>query len=343
MNTCAYCEAPVETRRDIGGEEVYLYACPACLNVSVLRHRSNGLWGDRLETVPDIREILPAGSIPAEILGRLRRAADELPLLPEVCQRVVVLAHDPLSTMTDIANAINQDPVIATKLLKLANSVAFGGTQEVTNLDQACARLGIREIVRTVQAIAYSGMYRASKPAQREALQILWRHTIATAQAAHELAMTKCQTEAEELFMAGLVHDLGAVVLANIIANSPITLASRLREKPELARDFEVKYHALAGIHVIAERSLPNAFAFTTYFHPNPAEMPIPEARQHVLIVRVAERIAEECGYGFDGGDEVLSADDPEVAELGLTMEDLDRVRERTKDVVESLLEVVAV
>jgi HD-like signal output (HDOD) protein len=344
MNTCAYCEAPIEMRRGMAAHgEAYLYACPVCLNVSLLRRRSNGLWADRLEAAPDVREALPVGSVPAEILGRLRKAVDDLPLLPEVCQRVVSLAHDPLSTMGEMADAINQDPVIATKLLRLANSVAFGGVHEVTNLDQACARLGIKEIMRTVQAIAYSGLYRGAKPSQRKALQGLWQHTIATAQAANEIAQIKCPEDADELFLAGLLHDLGAVVLINIVAQSPVTLSSRLREDPELAHGFEVKYHALAGIHVVSERSLPNTFAFTTYFHPNPQEVPVAGPRRHVLIVRVAERVAEACGYEFDGGDEVLSVEDPEVSELELTSEDLDRLQTNVKERVESLLDVMAI
>jgi len=343
MNVCAYCEAPLATQRGTGaGGEFYLYACEKCMNVSVLRDRSNGLWADQLETAPDIRESLPVGSIPAEVLGRLRKAADALPLLPEACQRVVSLAHDPLSTMTDIAAAINQDPIVATKLLRLANSVAFGGTHEITNLDQACARLGIKEIVRTVQSIAYSGLYRAGKPSQRKAMQELWQHTIATSQGAFELARMKYPAHADDMFVAGLVHDLGAVVLANIIGSSPVTSASRLRSEPELAHDFAVRHHALAGIHVIAERGLPNAFAFTTYFHPNPRDLPISEPRMQVLIVHVAERVAEACGYGFDGGAEVLSVDDPEVAELGLSAEDLAAVQTKVTETVEHLLDVVA-
>ena len=343
MNVCAYCEAPLATQRGAGASnEFYLYACEKCLNVSVLRDRSNGLWADQIETVPDIRETLPAGSIPAEVLGRLRKAADALPLLPEACQQVVMLAHDPLSTMTDIAGAINQDPVVATKLLRLANSVAFAGNHEITNLDQACARLGIKEIVRTVQSIAYSGLYRAARPSQRQAMQELWRHTIATSQAAFELARMKCPHHADDMFMAGLVHDLGAVVLGNIIGSSPVTRTSRLRSEPKLAHDFMVRHHALAGIHVIAERGLPNAFAFTTYFHPNPQELPISEPRMQVLIVHVAERVAEACGYGFDGGAEVLSMDDPEVAELGFSSDDLAAVQARVTDTVEHLLDVVA-
>lgn len=344
MNACAYCEGPIELRRGMAADgEAYLYACPACLNVSLLRRRSNGLEAERLEGAPDVREALPVGSIPAEILGRLRKAADDLPLLPEVCQRVVSLAHDPLATMADMADAINQDPVIATKLLKLANSVAFGGIHEVTSLDQACARLGIREIVHTVQAIAYSGLYRGAKPSQRETLQALWRHTIATAQAAHDIAAKKCPHDADELFLAGLLHDLGAVLLTNIIALSPVTRSSRLREEPALAHDFEVRYHALAGIHAISERSLPNAFAFTTYFHPNPWDLPIAQSRQHVLIVRLAERIAEACGYEFDGGDQVLSFEDPEVAELELSSEDLDSLQTTVKEKIEALLDVMAI
>ncbi len=342
MNVCAYCEAPIAAQRSVGANSnIYLYACAKCLNISLLRNRSNDLWADQLETVPDVRETLPPGSVPAEILGSLRKAADALPMLPEACQRVVMLAHDPLSTMTDIAVAINQDPIIATKLLRLANSVAFGGNREITNLDQACARLGIKEIVRTVQSIAYSGLYRAAKPSQRKAMQELWRHTIATSQAAFELARMKCPTQADDMFVAGLVHDLGAVVLSNIIGSSPVTSTSRLRSEPELAHDFAVRHHAMAGIHVIAERGLPNAFAFTTYFHPNPQELPISEPRISVLIVHVAERVAQACGYGFDGGDEVLSVDDPEVAELGLAADDLEAVQAKVTTTVEALLDVM--
>ena len=341
---CAYCDKPYVSAQltESTGNGVALYPCPDCLNISTIQFEEGRAELKPFGNMQDMREVFPVGSIPHEVLIRVRETAESLPPLPEVCRRIMLYAHDPLSSMDDIANELKEDPALATCVLKLANSAAFGGVTPITRLDEACSRLGLKQIVRLVQTVGFGAMYRGVSNDDQEYMQMLWRHSIASAQAAYVLSLTRCPEHADLLFLAGLVHDLGALTITKILKHGSITHGTRLRTDEEAAAKFVSAWHSLAGAHAVDQRNMPADFVLTTYCHDQPEVAPCEKSQTLSKMVGIAEKISALCEAGYDEGSDLLTEEDPHAQEMRLTNEEIERITTRVKTDMESMLGAMA-
>src|SRR5690606_16516346 len=127
--------------------------------------------------------------------------------------------------------------------------------------------IGLKNTADTVNAIAASGIFRAGQPGYVEYMRSLWRHAIASAHCASEIAIFTAEPDTEFMYAAALVHDVGKVLLLDIITNGRGPALDRVRESKELFGEIMASYHGLMGLHVIQHWNLPPEFAVTTYCH----------------------------------------------------------------------------
>jgi putative nucleotidyltransferase with HDIG domain len=189
---------------------------------SLLREdESPETWADRLERSlvlhqwlmqPEFRMILP----------RLRT----IPSLPENHRRVVQALQDPDFQIEDVAKLISQDVALTAQLLKIVNSAALGLAQPVYSIPAAIAVLGVARLQSLVVSawaffFADEKMCRGFNPSQQ------WQHALAVAETAQKLARERHAKSnlVEAAFIAGILHDVGKVMLA---ANSSDTYAGIL-------------------------------------------------------------------------------------------------------------------
>src|SRR5512132_1939582 len=156
---------------------------------------------------------LPAGELAMRldveaVVARVR----ELPALPAVVTELLVCFEQDNVRTDAIAERIARDQAIAARTLRLANSSFYGMPCEVKTIREAIAVLGLRSARTLVTAVALRNRFGAT-PAAGIDLDAFWRHTIATALAARSLART-LHTARDEAFTAGLLHDIGRLVLA---------------------------------------------------------------------------------------------------------------------------------
>ena len=332
MISCPYCGAPVNTPPAAG-----LGTCTSCMNPHFVD--PDGSKAHALNGVPDIRSIAEEGSIGGEILKALPKSLDELPLLPEVSQRVMTMLRDPDMSMSGLADIIRQDQVIAIRILQLANSAMYGGLQEIRDLNAACARLGTRSIANAVQAIANGNLYITGNEVFREQMHQLWRHAIATAHCAYEIANVLAEPRSDELFVAGLIHDVGRVVLLDIVANQYRGVLADLRNSPELMGEVFDGYSPLVGLQVVIKWNLPSEFRMTTFLLRQPESIPTESTRVLANIVALAEAVAEVSGYGLGKKiPSILSL--PAARALGLTDMKLAIVRTDLDEKLAALLDI---
>lgn len=331
MVTCPYCAAPHETA------EAGLAVCSACLNPILVK--SEGAAPRAVAVAAqDIRKVATPGTIGGELIKALPKALDDLPILPEISQRILKSLRDPSVSMRDLADIIRQDQVIAVRILKLANSAMYGGLQEITELNAACARLGARNVANAVQAIANGNLYITGNESCREQMRQLWRHALATAQCAAEIANVIAEPRADELFVAGLIHDIGRVVLLDIVANQYRGVLGELRNSPELLEEVFTGYSALIGLHVVVKWNLPLLFRSTTYYLRQPEDAP-ENARRAIHVVALAEAVAEVSGYGL--GMHITSLVGlPSARALGMTDIKLAMVRADLEDKIKALVDL---
>lgn len=138
---------------------------------------------------------------------KIDAALRRLPVNPQVVVETARVALDPNTDLADLETLAGRDPALAAGLLQAANSARFARRQALGTLRQAIVHLGTDESRRVLSAVALRGAFRA--PGARP----LWLHSLDTAAQAAELAGQVAGLDAREAFLAGLLHDLGRLLL----------------------------------------------------------------------------------------------------------------------------------
>ncbi|HEX3101021.1 MAG TPA: HDOD domain-containing protein [Pyrinomonadaceae bacterium] len=144
-----------------------------------------------------------------------------LPPLPGSVMRISAMLADLNTSQREIAEAISLDPILSSRMLRLANSAIYGLREQVTNLETAVFAIGTSSIAQTITMSGISdafGRRVLSSPAGQE----VWGHSLATAMAATEICRIKGFRGADEAFTCGLLHDIGKLILLR--ADTPLYL-----------------------------------------------------------------------------------------------------------------------
>ncbi len=131
----------------------------------------------------------------------------DLPILPEVANQILSMVRDESTDAADLAKLIHSDQSLAAHLLQVANSPAYMGTRKIVSLQQAVARLG----QRTISEIALAMVVKAqlfNVRGHEKTLENLWRHSLASASWAREIARA-LRYNVESAFLCGLLHEIG--------------------------------------------------------------------------------------------------------------------------------------
>jgi HD-like signal output (HDOD) protein len=152
-----------------------------------------------------------------ERILELVRTNPNLPPLPEILVGLQKLIDDPDCEVEDVYRLLKSDAVLSGRLITLANSALFGsGKEETRNLEDAVVRLGMKQVMDLVYALELPKTFQKSKAFDQIEF---WKHSMAVAFITRSLAK-KVLTDLDDLessFLAGLMHDVGILVLDNII------------------------------------------------------------------------------------------------------------------------------
>ncbi|HKE01498.1 MAG TPA: HDOD domain-containing protein [Planctomycetota bacterium] len=205
----------------------------------------------------------------AEEAGVIRRIAERLeggkfdtPVLPDTLLRVMDLANKPDASVTDIAECIKTDAVIASEVLSLVNSAAYLPAQPIRDIHRAIVHVGVRR-VRTLMfgVVARLSVFRKTDAARG---QQLWVHSLGTAVLAREIARP-VPYDPEEAFLAGLLHDIGKTVILGLVATAE--RESRMRIPNTLVWKLLDEAHTAVGSRVAAAWRLTGPLAEAIEFH----------------------------------------------------------------------------
>ena len=155
-------------------------------------------------------------AIKNHIRRRLESKTLEIPRLPQVAGRILQLSRNPNTTIDDIVQVMTTDPVLATRILVIANSAAYGGGDRVEGLKPALMRLGSR----VVQDMVFAESVRMrifSARSYRPILEQSWKLSLGTAVACEALSEAT-GLERDSAFLMGLLHDTGKPVLVNAVS-----------------------------------------------------------------------------------------------------------------------------
>jgi HD-like signal output (HDOD) protein len=216
-----------------------------------------------------------------------------------------------------VAKVVSVEPLIAARLMALANSALYSpdGTP-ARNLPAAITRLGVNLVRTTALAIAMSQILRAKDMVVFSDLtRDLWDHSIRTAAAARILARIHTQINPDEALLAGLVHDLGAFYMLYRAAQYP-----ELRDRPETVKHLIMQWHESIGATLLNALGMPDDIVEATVDHDQALVAPT-TVRTLTEIVYVANILA---GAHFDWlHQDSDPADDTTTGEVRLNFADL--------------------
>jgi HD-like signal output (HDOD) protein len=257
----------------------------------------------------------------------LRRALSRLkavPTLPALLRRVIHAIDDPDVRIEHVAELIEVDQVLASQLLRLANSAFYGSQGRISEVRQALVLLG--SVVTRCLILAMSVL-----DLRHVRMRGFSEHALGTAVAASAIAAVTKRARPEEVMSAGLLHDLGKVMFCKELPDLFALALARAQAEHRSLRAVEHEMlgvdHAEIGGWLAAQWSFPAVLAepIRHHHHPGAAEHAVDET----AIVHVANTLVRACGYGW-GGDDRLPAIDPDAwARLALDAATLDAILDR--------------
>lgn len=237
-------------------------------------------------------------SIRDEVMNRIA----DIPALPAASAEVLRLARDPEIGVGDLMEVIEFDPVLTTEILRLANTAYFAGPRTVASLRDAGVLFGTQRILQLV--LASSVFPIARKPLKGYDLPAgqLIRHSMAVAIGAEQLALVCGPSAPSHTFTAGLLSDLGKIILGTFLevdAGPVVRLATEQHLSFEVAeREVLGIDHAEAGALLLTAWNVPETIVDVVRWHHEPDRA---EFEQYpVDLVHVASHLS--AGFGLGGG-----------------------------------------
>ena len=230
-------------------------------------------------------------------LGKLR----QIPVLQSFAQGFMQALNRPEVEIDEVVGAISKDQALCVRVLRLANSVTIASEQRVEDLATAVQLLGVVRVRNAAHALF---TLRDAKPVGEVFdWRHLWIHALATAAIAEELEGLLHVRENSQLHLAGLLHDVGKIVLSTIAPEDYravlVTAWNGDESLEELERAQLGVDHREAGVRFARSNGLPDVVVQTIAHHDRPE---LAEThRLEVALVAIANHVAKAHGLGFSG------------------------------------------
>ena len=245
-----------------------------------------------------------------------------------VLQEIEVALQSPLSNLSTIGEVIQKDLDLTARLLRLANSPFYGFANRLSTVAEAVSLLGIQQIQDMIVASSVLEQFKGV-PDTLVNKDSFWRHCIAVGITARLLAMERRLPKPDKFFVAGLLHDVGRLVLLSQAAEWAQAVFELYQREKMLLRDAEQKVlgydHQQIAAELLQSWSYPTALVQAVAFHHTPNQS---LARLDAAVVHIADHLVNAMGIGSSGEQSIPPLDDKAWALLGLNPDVLGRLTE---------------
>lgn len=254
------------------------------------------------------------------------KAAPQLPTLPAVGMQIVKVANDPKSAAEDLSRILMADQSLSAKILKLSNSSYYGVRTKIASVKQAVVVLGFATVRSLSLSTAVMEKFKAADAKSEEIRKDFWKHSLGVAMTTRLIARhrKKNPTDQEEYYMAGLLHDIGKVVLDQHFNENFLAIHRYVKDSGGSFYGAEKKLHDVAhdqiGGFLAKQWQMPERIIAAIRYHHVPAE-----AKEHndvVDAVHFADILTKTKGMGSGGDDDITGLQEDAVKRIGLSDDD---------------------
>ena len=166
-----------------------------------------------VETPPETTHGYSDGS--GQDLKQIIMTTRDLPAMPNVASKVLELSSNPNTSAQQLQQVIADDQAMTARILKIANSAMYSCSRKIKTLTEAIVMLGFNSIRSLVVTSAARNLYNTQTSRTGLKERLLWEHSIGAAFACRIMVQNRQPALTEEAFLAGLMHDIGKLVLSN--------------------------------------------------------------------------------------------------------------------------------
>jgi putative nucleotidyltransferase with HDIG domain len=275
-------------------------------------------------------------------LDLLLKRVESLPTLPTVAHKVGEMVNDPDADSNAIAAVMKEDQSLTARVLALANSAYYAIPGGVADIRRAISYLGFNTVYQLVLTASIFKVLPAVAGTGFDVKQ-LWKHSLGAAIAAEAIAKHLRYGKPEEVFTAGLLHDIGKVALASFSSEILSTIVTSAMKGgitfAESEREQGIVGHADIGRRLAEKWRLPETIhAGISYHHKlDPARRVTLPKHLHPIadVVALADVLCRREKIG-SGGDEIVPAPDRDLLErLNLTTLSLQTIQDAIPAAIE--------
>ncbi|MDX2499918.1 MAG: HDOD domain-containing protein [Deltaproteobacteria bacterium] len=275
-------------------------------------------------------------------IKRIMAQVKSFPGMPATAARLLKLLEDPESSAAQIEDVLRYDAGLTANILKLTNSAYFGIPSKVSSVRQAVMMLGWKRLLQLVMTMCMSTVMKRPVEGYDLPQGELWRHSIAVSVAAEAVVKSLKIPEAEEVFTAALLHDVGKLVLGGFVKDD----LEQIKTMVSKGIPFEVaEYmvigtdHAEIGARILEKWDFPRDLVNAVSWHHDPET-----CENHCIlsdIVHIADTVGLRIGYGRNEDQTRIEPAASVSDRLGLGPVDLDVLAEQTLEGVNKLSDEV--
>ncbi len=256
--------------------------------------------------------------------------------MPQSVTQILEIVKDEKSSSRKLAEVFEQDPALAVNILKLANLPAYGFASRISTISHAIVCLGLETIKSIALTSSTHEMLNKEIPAYSLGERMLWQHSMSSATCAKIIAKRVGYKDDEEAYIAGLLLDIGKIILSSFAEDEFYQVAER-SEKDEIPFDIVEQEmlgfgHPQVGGRVIKKWGLPQALVEAVQYHHQPDKAAT--HKRLAYIVHLADALSCMLGVGLGCDGLMYTFEENTLNTLGLSKADVESIMSGLADKV---------
>lgn len=240
----------------------------------------------------------------------------KLPTIPAVAQEILKLADDDLASTAELVSVVENDPTISAKILSVANSAFFGYKIQSNTIDTAILRIGFNNVRSIALGVSLMTVLDGEKHFSAFDYQRIFKHSTAVGIISKYLAKELKTNIQDEIFVDGMLHDIGFLVLNRYFPDLYLKVLSEFKEGVSLLEAEKTVMgftHADIGTWLADKWNLPNTVLDATLHHHYPSRAE--KNQKHVAVTHMADYITSKNIFSMTGADPGYNLD-PSVFDI---------------------------